>query len=113
MMIKALIKWTILSSIVGILTGIVSVYFYHSIEWAIEWRKAHNWIIYFLPLVGGATAWFYSHYGREIEGGNNLILDEIHEPKKHIPFRMVPMICLLYTSPSPRDRTRSRMPSSA
>ena len=22
-------------------------------------------------------------------------------------------ICLLYTSPSPRDRTRSRMPSSA
>ena len=25
----------------------------------------------------------------------------------------VAMICLLYTSPSPRDRTRSRMPSSA
>ena len=27
--------------------------------------------------------------------------------------RFVPNICLLYTSPSPRDRTRSRMPSSA
>ena len=29
--------------------------------------------------------------------------------------RLVPMVnaCLLYTSPSPRDRTRSRMPSSA
>ena len=25
----------------------------------------------------------------------------------------IPLICLLYTSPSPRDRTRSRMPSSA
>ena len=25
----------------------------------------------------------------------------------------IPTICLLYTSPSPRDRTRSRMPSSA
>ena len=24
-----------------------------------------------------------------------------------------PNVCLLYTSPSPRDRTRSRMPSSA
>ena len=24
-----------------------------------------------------------------------------------------PKVCLLYTSPSPRDRTRSRMPSSA
>ena len=27
--------------------------------------------------------------------------------------RKDPRICLLYTSPSPRDRTRSRMPSSA
>ena len=25
----------------------------------------------------------------------------------------LPFLCLLYTSPSPRDRTRSRMPSSA
>ena len=25
----------------------------------------------------------------------------------------VALLCLLYTSPSPRDRTRSRMPSSA
>ena len=28
-------------------------------------------------------------------------------------FCIVDKICLLYTSPSPRDRTRSRMPSSA
>ena len=26
---------------------------------------------------------------------------------------LIPLPCLLYTSPSPRDRTRSRMPSSA
>ena len=26
---------------------------------------------------------------------------------------LLPVACLLYTSPSPRDRTRSRMPSSA
>ena len=28
-------------------------------------------------------------------------------------FRLLTNVCLLYTSPSPRDRTRSRMPSSA
>ena len=27
--------------------------------------------------------------------------------------KVEPLTCLLYTSPSPRDRTRSRMPSSA
>ena len=30
-----------------------------------------------------------------------------------IPAVTLTLICLLYTSPSPRDRTRSRMPSSA
>ena len=30
-----------------------------------------------------------------------------------INFSDAPKVCLLYTSPSPRDRTRSRMPSSA
>ena len=29
------------------------------------------------------------------------------------PLLIQPIVCLLYTSPSPRDRTRSRMPSSA
>ena len=29
------------------------------------------------------------------------------------PWKRQPGVCLLYTSPSPRDRTRSRMPSSA
>ena len=32
---------------------------------------------------------------------------------KHKKYSMQSLHCLLYTSPSPRDRTRSRMPSSA
>ena len=32
---------------------------------------------------------------------------------RHYWMQAHPDICLLYTSPSPRDRTRSRMPSSA
>ena len=37
-----------------------------------------------------------------------LLLDE---PTNHLDAESI--LCLLYTSPSPRDRTRSRMPSSA
>ena len=37
-----------------------------------------------------------------------------HGPKADAPSEAEqPPVCLLYTSPSPRDRTRSRMPSSA
>ena len=32
---------------------------------------------------------------------------------KELGFRSQPTVCLLYTSPSPRDRQKSRMPSSA
>jgi len=37
----------------------------------------------------------------------------VHEAFRPGPNPKLVMICLLYTSPSPRDRTRSRMPSSA
>ena len=49
---------------------------------------------------------------------NSLDACESSEILPNIYVRMTPVIdqldnCLLYTSPSPRDRTRSRMPSSA
>ena len=37
--------------------------------------------------------------------------DPVYKSMELLP--MGPITCLLYTSPSPRDRTRSRMPSSA
>ena len=39
----------------------------------------------------------------------------VPEPSQDMPLSPMLLlgICLLYTSPSPRDRTRSRMPSSA
>ena len=35
------------------------------------------------------------------------------EAQAAIDLNLTPMTCLLYTSPSPRDRQKSRMPSSA
>ena len=53
--------------------------------------------------------------GAVARGGKvTLQIDVTPKPKMHV---YAPgqegYICLLYTSPSPRDRTRSRMPSSA
>eukprot|EP00657_Telonema_sp_P-1_P009849 TRINITY_DN4085_c0_g1_i2.p1 TRINITY_DN4085_c0_g1~~TRINITY_DN4085_c0_g1_i2.p1 ORF type:complete len:253 (+),score=57.44 TRINITY_DN4085_c0_g1_i2:114-872(+) len=48
--------------------------------------------------------------------GPNLFLQfrsDVANPQQHKGFKMSYEGCLLYTSPSPRDRTRSRMPSSA
>ena len=38
----------------------------------------------------------------------------VHDGRRHVPVYVTEdMVCLLYTSPSPRDRQKSRMPSSA
>ena len=44
---------------------------------------------------------------------DELELTDIHLVGPDVGMALLPLRCLLYTSPSPRDRTRSRMPSSA
>ena len=39
--------------------------------------------------------------------------EETIRDKVELTMKEITKVCLLYTSPSPRDRTRSRMPSSA
>ena len=40
-------------------------------------------------------------------------IESVYSQEELERYRESPWGCLLYTSPSPRDRTRSRMPSSA
>ena len=60
-----------------------------------------------------------SHKDPQEGGKNTSLATPSGEPKKRSPRYQVRALvgsykaCLLYTSPSPRDRTRSRMPSSA
>ena len=46
------------------------------------------------------------------DGYENIFLQQLQTQAKENDI-LVAISCLLYTSPSPRDRTRSRMPSSA
>ena len=53
----------------------------------------------------GQTAGFYHNLAKTVEEGTVIQLPEINRDGYQA--------CLLYTSPSPRARTRDRMPSSA
>ena len=51
-------------------------------------------------------------YGNKLYGNSITTYDPGHIPNDSLKGGKS-ISCLLYTSPSPRDRTRSRMPSSA
>ncbi len=59
---------------------------------ATETRIDNAWLIYLLPLAGIVIVYCYRNLGKNSEGGNNLIMDEIHEPGAGIPTRMGPLV---------------------
>jgi len=89
-----ILKWLCISLIIGILVGTASAGFLQSLEWATNFRENHIWIIAFLPVAGFLIGLLYYHLGKDIEAGNNLLIDSIHDPKEIIPFRMAPFVYL-------------------
>jgi H+/Cl- antiporter ClcA len=87
-------KWFVLASLVGLLSGLGSAALLWSLEWATLWRESHGWIILFLPIGGFLSGYIYYRYGKNVEAGNNLLLEEIHNPKAIVPLRMAPMVLL-------------------
>ncbi|WP_317204191.1 voltage-gated chloride channel family protein [Janthinobacterium sp.] len=85
-------KWCALATLVALLAGSAAALFLFALEWATAWRTAHGWIIWLLPLAGFGVGWIYLKVGRDVEAGNNLIIDEIHDPKKMLPLRMAPLV---------------------
>src|SRR6185369_14065451 len=47
-----------------------------------------------LPLSGLVVGAIYERWGKPIKGGNNLVIDTIHEGSPQIPLRMAPMVLL-------------------
>lgn len=85
-------KWLLLALLVGALSGTASAFFLWALDWATGTRIAHRWLIWLLPLAGFAVGWLYLAFGSSVEAGNNLLIDEIHDPRKVIPLRMAPLV---------------------
>lgn len=85
-------KWLLISCVVACLAGTASAFFLFALDWATAARESHRWLIWLLPLAGFAVGWVYLRIGRPVEAGNNLLLEEIHDPKKVIPLRMAPLV---------------------
>ena len=91
---KYYVRWSLFSSLCGILAGSAAAMFLILLNWATNFRDHHQIIIWALPFAGFFIGWIYHYYGDNIAQGTNLILDEISEPKNIIPLKMAPFILL-------------------
>ncbi|GAB2536173.1 voltage-gated chloride channel family protein [Rufibacter soli] len=87
--------WVFLASLVGVLAGSASALFLVLLDLATTYREENLWVMALLPVGGLIIGWAYHQWGREVEGGNNLLLEAIHTPaRKRIPFLMAPLVLL-------------------
>jgi H+/Cl- antiporter ClcA len=91
-LLRYLGKWTALAVLVAVLGGSASALFLFALDWATAWREARPWLVWLLPLAGFAVGWIYLKTGSAVEAGNNLLIDEIHDPRKVVPLRMAPLV---------------------
>ncbi|OMF38481.1 voltage-gated chloride channel protein [Paenibacillus sp. FSL H8-0548] len=87
-----MLKWLLISGIVGILTGSASALFLGSLDWVTETRLHQPWLLWFLPAGGALVSLLYLKLGKESGKGNNLIIEQIHSGDGAIPLRMAPLV---------------------
>ncbi|PZF71622.1 voltage-gated chloride channel family protein [Taibaiella soli] len=91
---RHLLKWTLLVMPLALIVGSLVALFLWLLDKATLFRWHHDWLLWLLPVAGIAIHFLYKLWGKNSEGGNNLIMDEIHEPGGGVPWRMAPLVIL-------------------
>ncbi|MGA0900173.1 MAG: voltage-gated chloride channel family protein [Luteolibacter sp.] len=90
----ASLKWIAILLPMAAVVGSVSAFFLWSLDALTRVRFDHPWLLYLLPVAGIGIAWMYHRFGGKAAEGNNLIIDEIHEPCGGVPRRMAPLVLI-------------------
>lgn len=89
-----LLKWTVLVLPLSIITGSLVALFLWLLDLVTITRFQNNWLMYLLPIAGVLIHFMYKLAGKNADQGNNLIMDEIHEPGGGVPARMAPLVLI-------------------
>ena len=87
--VKAFLKWTILSAVLGVVGGAIGSVFHLCIDYATETREANPWILFLLPVGGLLITWLYSLTKKKVD--TNRVIESIRTDKD-IPWYMAPLI---------------------
>ena len=85
------LRWIVLAIIIGFVVGGIGILFVKGLGLANEFRGAHSWMVFMLPLAGLVIVFLYKISNYENDKGTNLVISTLHA-ESQIPFRMAPLI---------------------
>ena len=77
---------------IAVATGSLCAFFLWSLAETTRLRFAHPWLLALLPAGGFLVGWIYHRFGKPVEKGTPLLIDEIHQPTAGVPIRLVPLV---------------------
>lgn len=86
--------WCVVITPAAVVIGSAVAFFLWALDRATQARFDLPWLIWLMPVAGFAMVWAYQKFGGASEGGNNLIVDQIHTPGGGVPLRMAPFVLI-------------------
>lgn len=92
------LKWLLMAVPLGIAVGSIVAFFLWALDratqirWSTDMGSGIPWLLFLLPIGGIGIGLLYHLLGKSVEGGNNLIMEQIHEPGGGVPARMAPLV---------------------
>ena len=94
------LKWLLIGVPVGAVVGSAVAGFLWALDkatqirWSTDTPLGVPWLLFLLPVAGVGIGLMYHLFGKAVEGGNNLIMEQIHEPGGGVPSRMAPLVLI-------------------
>lgn len=89
--VKLILRWIMLSVLIGVAGGLVGTTFHISVDAVTEIRQEYNWLVYLLPIGGLLIAYLYKKFNAEKGMDTNRVLRAV-KSDVDVPVRMMPLI---------------------
>ena len=84
-------KWSLIALLIGGIGGLIGSLFSMGVSFATNFRLAHSWMLYFLPVSGILIVWLYHTFHEEGNRGTNMVIESISS-NEHVTPATGPLI---------------------
>lgn len=85
------IKWSVISVLIGLVTGIVGTVFGHAVLWVSSFFRENSWTLYLLPFAGILIVWIYHILKEDKNKGTNMVIESISS-NREVSLRTAPAV---------------------